>query len=134
MSDRYVVVDGPVVNWLGPEFDELDDAVDFANDNGITGTVALVSAHLLTAGHLAIHLAGLIGILKLGLRAEAERRIKVIDPVANFNIAYALHLSAAGGPLAAISAVVPATHAAIDALADVAAADAYDITTAPAWP
>ncbi len=134
MSDQYVVVDGPVVNWLGPEFEDLTEAVDFANANSITGTVDLAEDYKLTAQFLATRLSGLVGVLKLALRAEAERRIILADPAASYDIAYTLHLGGHGGALAAIAAVVPATFASIDALADVAAADAYDVVTDPSWP
>lgn len=131
--DRYVAVDGLVVNYLGPRFESIEDAIEFADAIEVLGVVQLQADYLLSANALSEQLSTLIGILLLALREEGNRRCRLVNKQYSIDAAFALYIAGNTSGIGGIAEVVDNTVAIIDALASIPAANSYNVITDPAW-
>ena len=142
MGERYVMQTGTTAVCLAPEFESAQEADTWANERGIFGTPITVTAWAATPTTQGVLLADAKRGKLEELNQEGDRRCALISPLFRSvdtarAIAVAIKpssLSTEGANLTAVALAWANARTAILALPTLAAVDAYNVVTGPAWP
>ncbi len=138
---KFVMVQGGGEGiFLVPEFPDAAAAQAFATDIGVGGVATAEAAFLLSPYSEGVDLEVAKENKQSELQAEGDRRSLLVDPhFTNVEGGYILLLvvnamTMLGNDWAAVAQAWDDARVVVDALPNVAAVDAYDVVTDPAWP
>lgn len=141
MSEQYTMVQpgGDPIHLI-PEFDTEAEAQTFATSVGIGGAIETLATFNAGAYQAAVNLVFAKRQKLFSLKTEGERRSILVDAgfpsvVSGYAASLAVNaLTGLGSSWAAVGVAWNGGRIDIDALPNIAAVDAYDVVTDPAWP